>query len=81
MTSRSEYQRVIDSFFLKSTFTKEEVRKIKNLAMKNRIRLGKYRRFFCSNCLNQLKGKISISKSYKSVICTHCGKRNRFKIN
>ena len=80
MPSKSESQIAINSLFSKSDFTKEEVRKIKNLAMKHRIRLGKYRKLFCLACLSQLKGNTRISKGYKTIICESCGAKNRFKL-
>lgn len=71
----------IESFFKKSDFTKEEMRKIKRLAMKFKIRLKDKRKTFCKKCLSQLKGKTRISKGYKTIECSFCGYKNRFKMN
>ena len=44
--SRLEAKAKIDSFFQKKEFGSEELRKIKRLAMKHRIKLGGYRKSF-----------------------------------
>ena len=79
--SKKEAQKKIDSFFRKSNFTSEQLRKIKRLAMKFSIKLGKYRRLFCKSCLNPLAGKIRVFKSYKTVECKHCSYKNKVKIS
>lgn len=78
--SRSKARERIDEFFSREDFSSEEVRKIKRLAMKYRIRLGDYRKKFCKNCLSRLKGKTRVTRFYKTVVCENCGYRNRFKI-
>ena len=79
--SKSEAQILINDFFKKPTFTSNEVRKIKRLAMKYKIKLNYQRKQFCKSCLNQLKGKISVTKNSKTVICSNCNYKNKFKIN
>jgi RNase P subunit RPR2 len=79
--SKTEAKEKIDKFFERTSFTSEEMRKIKRLAMKFRIRLKEKRKRFCKKCLSQLKGKLRISKEYKVIECEKCGFRNRFKIN
>jgi len=80
--SRSEAREKIDSFFEKKSFTPEEVRKIKRLAMKFKIRLGSgLRRKFCKKCLAKLKGKTRVSKFFKTVECENCGTKNRFRLS
>jgi len=51
------------------------------LAMSKNIQLKDYRKNFCKKCLSDLKtGKVRISKFYKSVECTKCKFKNRWKI-
>jgi len=78
--SRSQAQSKIDSFFQKESFSAEEVKKIKRLAMKYKIKLGPHRKSFCKKCLSQLKGKLRISKTHKTIICESCSTKNRIKI-
>ena len=80
LTSKSEAQLLIQEFFKKDEFSPIEVKKIKRLAMKYKIRLGNYRKEFCKKCLTKLNGKTRISKSYKSIECKNCGFTNKFKI-
>lgn len=81
--SKSEAQKQISSFFEKD-FSIEELKKIKRLAMKYKLKLGDYRKFYCPSCLSQLKGNISISKTpkgiYKTIVCANCKTKNKFKI-
>jgi RNase P subunit RPR2 len=79
--SKSEAKEKIDSFFKKEEFSAEEVKKIKRLAMKFKIRLGEYRKKFCKKCLFRLKGKTRISDENKSIVCENCGFVNKFKMN
>ncbi len=79
--SKREAQDKINEFFKKEYFGSKEVRKIKRLAMKHNIKLGKFRTKFCKKCLSQLKGKTRISKTHKTIICQSCGYKNKFKIN
>ncbi len=78
--SKSEANEKINSFFKKESFSKDEMRKIKRLAMKYKIKLGFYRKKFCKSCLSQLKGKTRISKTHKTVVCKNCNYKNKFKI-
>lgn len=78
--SRAEAQEKINIFFSKSDFQPEELRKIKRLAMKFKIKLGDKRKLFCKKCLNKLRGKIRVSKTHKSVECEKCGFGNKFKL-
>ena len=71
----------IEKFFLGSDFSPELLKKIKRLAMKFNIKLGNYRKLFCKKCLYPLAGKLSITKSHKTVECKHCGFRNNIRIN
>lgn len=78
--SRTEAQKTIEKFFSRRRFTALEAKKIKRLAMKYNIKLGSKRKFFCKKCLSQLKGRISISKTHKTVICKSCSYKNKFKL-
>lgn len=75
-----ESKKVIDSFFLREDFSPEELKKIKRLAMKHNIKLAGYKKLFCKKCFSKLRGKLSVSKTHKSVICRTCGFRNKSKI-
>ena len=79
--SKTEAKEKIDSFFKQKTFSPKDVGKIKRLAMKHNIKLGKERQKFCKSCLNPLKRKIRITKDYKIVECSICGEKNRIKIS
>jgi len=58
----------------------EQIRKIKRLAMHNKIKLGKLRKKFCKYCYSPKLRVKSIKKGIKSVICVNCGKKTRWKI-
>ncbi len=78
--SKTQAQEKINNFF-KEDFTSDEMKKIKRLAMKYKIRLGNLRKNFCKKCLSKIKGEISINKGYKTIICSSCSYKNRYKIN
>jgi len=71
----------INSFFEKSDFSPDELKKIKRLAMKYKIRLKEKRKSFCKKCLNALKGKTRINNKSKSVVCKYCNYKNKFKLS
>jgi RNase P subunit RPR2 len=77
--SKSEAIDKINSFFSKP-FTLKEVKKIKRLAMKYRISLKPHKGRFCKSCFSELKGKIKVSKEYKTITCEKCGKKNKRRI-
>ena len=78
--SKKDTQKRIEEFFLRNDFTVEELKKIKRLAMKFNIKLGRHRKKFCKRCLSRLRGRIRISKMYRTIECEKCGYANRFKI-
>jgi len=80
--SRAEAKEKIDKFFSrKEELDPKYVKKIKRLAMKHNIKLGKYRKSFCKKCYTDLrKGKVRIAKTHKVVECKNCGERNRFRV-
>ena len=79
--SKTEAHEKINEFFSKDEFDSDEIRKIKKIAMAYKIKIGKYRRRFCKKCFSQLRGKIKISKEFKSVKCEKCGFLNRFRMD
>ncbi len=79
--SRGEAMKLIDEFFSKDDFSAGEMKKIKKLSMKFRIRLGERRKNFCKKCLMKLKGRIRIKGDCKVVECASCGYLNRIKIH
>ena len=78
---KQQVQEKITQFFKEESFKSEELKKIKRLAMKYKIKLKDKRKKFCKKCLSQLKGKIRISKTHKTVICEKCSYRNKFKLS
>ncbi|MBI3334478.1 hypothetical protein HYZ97_03240 [Candidatus Pacearchaeota archaeon] len=78
--TKREAQIYLNEFFSQSSFTSEQVKKAKRIAMRHRIKLTQYRKSFCKKCLSPLHGKIHITKEHKTVICAHCGYENRFRL-
>ncbi len=78
--SKSEAKEKINLFFRMESFTPEEVKKIKKLAMKFNIKLGNCRKMFCKGCYSMLKGRLRVDKGWKSVKCESCGFLNRHRI-
>jgi RNase P subunit RPR2 len=78
--SRNGARAKIEIFFKRRDFTAEEVRKMKRLAMKFRIRLKEGRKKFCKKCLSKLRGKTRVTRFYKTVVCENCGFLNKFRI-
>ena len=80
--SRTDVQEKIDEFFRQDELEAKYVKKIKRLAMKYNIKLGKYRRRFCKSCFSDLRDSIiRINKGYKTIICKNCEEKNRFRIS
>lgn len=80
-TSKKEMLEKIESFFERKDLDAGDVKKVKRLAMKYKIRLGDYRKRFCGACYADLKcGKVRVTKNSKSVECPNCKKINRWKI-
>ena len=78
--NKTQAKEKIDNFFQKESFTSEEMRRIKRLAMKFNIKLGDKRKFFCKKCLSPLAGKLRVTKTHKTVECNFCGFKNRVRI-
>ena len=80
--SKKEVQKIIEEYFSGNEIDSEKTKKIKTLAMANRVRLGEYRKRFCKKCYSDLKlGKTRISKTHKQIICNNCKFINKFKIS
>jgi RNase P subunit RPR2 len=77
LISRKEASEKIDHFFKQIEFSREEMKKIKRLAMKYKIQLGEHRKLFCKGCLSQLKGEVRISAKHKTIECQICGFKNK----
>lgn len=76
--SKSEALKRINDFFSRGEFGADEMKKIKKLAMKFNIRLGKMRERFCKKCYSDLRGsKIRVGKKIRIVTCQRCGYANR----
>ncbi len=77
---KKQVQVKIGEFFLQDDFSSGDLKKIKKLAMKYKVRLGTYRKLYCRTCLNKLSGKTRISKTHKIIICCKCNSINRIKM-
>ena len=82
--SKKEASEKVENFFKqKSELDPKQVKKIRRLAMKFKIKLGDRRKRFCRNCYSDLRkhGKVRLKKDLKNVECLNCGTRHRWKIN
>jgi len=79
--SKKEAEKEIQEFF-KTIHSKSEknIKKIKRLAMKHNIKLGDLRKRFCKKCYNPIKGRLRIKKGFKTIECSKCKTKNRWKI-
>lgn len=76
--SKKEALEKIEEFF-KTKHEKEEVKKIKKLAMANQIKLKDKRKLFCNKCYSMNLRVRRIKSGYKTVEC-ECGNKMKFKI-
>ena len=81
--SKSEIKKKVDFFFSNlEGKTPEDVKKIKRLAMSQKIPLGKNKKLFCKRCLAPyVKSKIRIKNKTKTVTCQNCGAVSRWNLN
>ena len=79
--TKKEAENKIKDFFSSSDFSPIGLKKIIKLANKYGIRLKEKRRLFCKSCLSPLRGKVRISKTHKTVLCSSCRKTNKFRIS
>lgn len=78
--NKPEVKKKIEEFFKQKDFTPEQLKKIKRLAMKFKMKLGEKRKFFCKKCFNPLAGKLRVSKTHKTIECKFCGFKNKVRI-
>jgi predicted Zn finger-like uncharacterized protein len=83
--SKTEAKETIEKFFYSIKDKKPEgVRKIKKIAMKHRIKLGKNKRLFCKKCFsvfNSQNSQIRIKKGMKTIKCKKCMNVSRSRLN
>ncbi len=81
--SKTETEKQIKDFFetIKDKSPKE-IKKIKKLAMNQKIPLKGGRKLFCKYCLKPYSGKekIRMNKGMKMTTCNNCEKISRWKI-
>ncbi len=80
LVSKKEAKQKIDEFFSRDDFNAKDVKKIKRLAMKFKIKLGVQRKKFCKKCFCYLRGKIRVNKNYRIIECSNCGFKNKAKL-
>jgi len=80
--SKSEAEKQIQEFFYDiKKKNPTDIKKIKKLAMRNRIPLRKLRKKFCKKCLMPYKNaKIRIKNKMKLITCEECGYISRYRI-
>ena len=79
--NKTQAQEQIDDFFKKiNNKTREQVRKIKKLAMHYKIRLGEKRKLFCKKCFSAKLKVRKITKNRKTVECLDCKTLMSWKI-
>lgn len=80
--SKTEAREKIETFFSKSTILPEEARKIKRLAMRFNLKLGKRRARFCQECFTSLAtASTRVTKQTILKKCPRCGKRAKITIS
>ncbi len=80
--SKSNALKEIEDFFsdIKKK-TPEEIKKIKKVAMKYKIKLGDKRKLFCKKCFSPyVKPSISIKNDFVNITCENCEYKNRWKL-
>ena len=77
--SKEKVRKEITKFF-KTKHSAREVKKIKRLAMRNLVKLGKFRKKFCKKCYSMDLRVVGIKKGVKRVECEDCGYVGRYKI-
>lgn len=66
--------------FFKEKHDKEQVRKIKKLAMSHRIKLGNLRKKFCKKCYGMRISVKGIKNKIKTMKCEDCGNLMRWRV-
>ena len=78
--NKKQAESKISEFFQQKDFMPGQLKKIKRIAMKFNIKLGAYRKIFCKKCLYPIAGKLSITKTHRTIECKNCGHRNKLRI-
>jgi RNase P subunit RPR2 len=81
--SKTESQEKVNEFFKNiESKTPKEIKKIKKVAMGQKISLKKFRKEFCKKCLVPYSGKekVRINHGIKSITCEKCGNISRWKM-
>lgn len=80
--SKTEARERIQEFFSDmESKSPIHIKKIKKIAMRNKISLKEYKKLFCKKCLTPYKSpKTRIKHKIKTVECKNCGKISRWKI-
>ncbi|MFA5856669.1 MAG: hypothetical protein WC867_04875 [Candidatus Pacearchaeota archaeon] len=80
--SKSEIQERISKTF-SSNPSKEDIRKIRNLAMSKNVKIKEHKKKFCKKCFtlfNSSNSQIRIKNSLKIIHCLKCGYISRYKL-
>jgi len=78
-SNKTEAIKKIGEFF-RNKHSKEEVRKIKKLAMSHQIKLRDLRKKFCKKCYSMNLRTRKIKNKIKSVKCEDCESLMRWKL-
>jgi len=77
--NKTQAEEKINEFF-KEKHDKEEVRKVKKISMRFRIKLKGLRKKFCSKCFSMKLKFRKVGKMGKTVECSECGNLMRWGI-
>ena len=79
--SKTQAKEKIEEFFLDvKSKKKEQIRKIKKLAMAHNFKLREKRKLFCQRCYSTRLRVLGIKNEIKRVLCEDCRKVYRWKI-
>jgi len=81
--SKTEAKKKISEFFLEiKAKNQNQIKKIKRIAMRNRISLREHKSLFCKKCLLPYDSpKIRIKNKMKTIECKNCGYKLRKKLS
>lgn len=68
------------NLFFREKHSKEDVRKIKKISMRYRIKLKDFRKKFCNRCFSMNLKFRKVKGNRKTVECSDCGNLMRWKI-
>lgn len=80
LTKKEAGEKIKDFFKSIENKTAKDIKKIKRLAMRYNIKLGKLRKKFCKYCYSTKLRVKSVKRGMKTVRCLVCGKISRWKI-